>query len=35
VTIVVRDATLLSHVLVRETSVFDCSTGANPTDGSC
>jgi hypothetical protein len=26
VTVVVRDGTLLSHVLARETSTFDCST---------
>lgn len=35
VTIVVRDANALSHVLVRETSIFDCSTGITPGSTDC
>jgi Tfp pilus assembly protein PilV len=35
VTVVVRDGNLLSHVLVRETSVFDCSTGITPGSTDC
>jgi type II secretory pathway pseudopilin PulG len=30
VTIVVRDGTVLTKVLARETSIFDCSTGVTP-----
>jgi Tfp pilus assembly protein PilV len=35
VTVVVRDGALLSHALIRETSIFDCSTGATPGSPDC
>jgi type II secretory pathway pseudopilin PulG len=35
VTVVVRDGTLLTKVLVRETSIFDCSTGVTPNSNEC
>jgi uncharacterized protein (TIGR02598 family) len=35
VTIVVRDGALLTKVLARETSIFDCSTGVAPNSTDC
>jgi uncharacterized protein (TIGR02598 family) len=35
VTIVVRDGSVLTKVLARETSIFDCSTGATPNSTDC
>lgn len=35
VTIVVRDGSLLTKVLARETSIFDCSTGITPYSTDC
>jgi type II secretory pathway pseudopilin PulG len=35
VTIVVRDGTVLTKVLARETSIFDCSTGITPNSTDC
>jgi Tfp pilus assembly protein PilV len=35
VTVVVRDSNQLSGALVRETSIFDCSTGVTPSSTDC
>jgi type II secretory pathway pseudopilin PulG len=35
VTVVVRDSSQLSHVLARESSIFDCSTGVTPNSSDC
>jgi type II secretory pathway pseudopilin PulG len=35
VTVVVRDGMLPTKVLVRETSIFDCSTGVTPNSNEC
>jgi type II secretory pathway pseudopilin PulG len=35
VTVVVRDSTQLGSALARETSIFDCSTGATPASADC
>ena len=35
VTIVVRDGAKLTRTLVRQSSIFDCSTGITPGSGDC